>query len=64
MMNAFEVLVKNIDERAEYLQQAVASGRAATFEEYKGTCGEIKGLLVARGMILDLKQTMEQSDDE
>jgi len=63
-MNAFEVLVKNIDERAEYLQQAVASGRAATFEEYKGTCGEIKGLLVARGMILDLKQTMEQSDDE
>jgi hypothetical protein len=64
MMDAFNVLIKNIDERAEYLQQAVASGRAATFEEYKGTCGEIKGLLVARGMILDLKQTMEQSDDE
>ena len=63
-MNVFEVLVKNIDERAEYLQQAVASGRAASFEEYKGTCGEIKGLLVARGFILDLKQTMEQSEDE
>ena len=63
-MNVFEVLVKNIDERTEYLQQAVASGRAASFEEYKGTCGEIKGLLVARGFILDLKQTMEQSEDE
>lgn len=63
-MNALEVLVKNIDERAEYLEKAVSSGRCANFDEYKGTCGEIKGLLVARGMILDLKQTMEQSDDE
>lgn len=63
-MNALEVLVKNLDERAEYLEEAVASGRCTSFEEYKGTCGEIKGLLVARGMILDLKQTMEQSDDE
>ena len=63
-MNALDVLVKNIDERTEYLQQAVGSGRAASFEEYKGTCGEIKGLLVARGFILDLKQTMEQSEDE
>lgn len=63
-MNAFDVLVKNIDERTEYLREAVSSGRAANFEEYKGTCGEIKGLLVARGFILDLKQTMEQSDDE
>jgi hypothetical protein len=63
-MKALDVLVKNIDERTEYLQQAVASGRSASLEEYKGTCGEIKGLLVARGFILDLKQTMEQSDDE
>jgi len=63
-MKALDVLVKNIDERTEYLQQAVVSGRSASFEEYKGTCGEIKGLLVARGFILDLKQTMEQSDDE
>lgn len=63
-MNAFDVLIKNIDERAEYLREAVSSGRLANFEDYKGTCGEIKGLLVARGFILDLKQTMEQSDDE
>ena len=64
MMNALDVLIKNIDERTEYLQEAVSSGRSASFEEYKGTCGEIKGLLVARGFILDLKQTMEQSNDE
>ena len=63
-MDAFDVLIKNIDERASYLQDALGQGRAASYEEYKGTCGEIKGLLVARGFILDLRQTMENSDDE
>jgi len=62
-MGAFEVLVDQIDDKVDQLQQAVASGRAETFEEYKRTCGEIKGLLVARGYILDLKDKMETSDE-
>ena len=62
-MDAFDVLVDQIDEKVDQLQQAVASGRAETFEEYKRTCGEIKGLLVARGYILDLKDKMETSDE-
>ena len=63
-MTAFEVLIKQLDERAEYLKEALAQGRITNFEEYKGACGEIKGLLVARGMVLDLQQKMERSDDE
>jgi uncharacterized protein YaaR (DUF327 family) len=63
MMDAFDVLVDQIDDKVDQLQQAVASGRAETFEEYKRTCGEIKGLLVARGYILDLKDKMETSDE-
>lgn len=62
-MTALELLVKQLDEQASYLREGLSLGRASSFEEYKGTCGEIKGLLVAKGYILDLQQTMESSDD-
>lgn len=61
---AFDVLIEQLDEKLQQLQEYTASGRAVTFEEYKGTCGEIRGLLIARGYVLDLKQRMENSDDE
>jgi hypothetical protein len=62
-MTALELLVKQLDEQASYLREGLSLGRASSFEEYKGTCGEIKGLLVAKGYILDLQQQMESSDD-
>lgn len=62
-MTALELLVKQLDEQASYLREGLSLGRASSFEEYKGTCGEIKGLLVAKGYILDLMQNMEKSDD-
>jgi len=62
--SALEVLIEQLDEKVTQLQEYTASGRAASFEEYKGTCGEIRGLLIARGYVLDLKQRMENSDDE
>ena len=61
---ALEVVLEQLGEKIQQLQEHTASGRAATFEEYKGTCGEIRGLLIARGYVLDLKQRMENSDDE
>jgi hypothetical protein len=64
MATALEILVSQIDEKVQQLQEHVASGRPDTFEEYKRTCGEIKGLLTARGYTLDLQQRMENSDDE
>lgn len=62
-MDVFEVLTQQIDTKVQQLQEAVASGRAETFEEYKRTCGEIRGLLTARGYVLDLKDKVETSDD-
>ena len=62
-MDAFDLLVDQIEDKVGQLQQAVASGRAETFEEYKRTCGEIKGLLIARGYILDLQDQLETSDE-
>lgn len=61
--SAFEILVEQLDEKVQQLQEHVGTGRAETFEEYKRTCGEIKGLLTARGYVLDLQQRMEQSDE-
>lgn len=62
--SALDVLVMNLDEKIQQLQEYTATGRATSFEEYKGTCGEIRGLLTARGYVLDLKHRMENSDDE
>jgi hypothetical protein len=62
-MTALELLVKQLDDQASYLREGLSLGRAASFEEYKGTCGRIQGLLDARGFILDLQQKMESSDD-
>lgn len=62
-MDALEVLVKQIDEKVEQLREFLAQGRAETYEEYKRMCGEIKGLLIARGNTLDLKHNMEHSDE-
>lgn len=62
-MTALELLVQQLDEQASYLREGLSLGRASSFEEYKGTCGEIKGLLVAKGYVLDLVQKMESSDE-
>lgn len=62
-MNALEVLIKQADEKVEQLKDYLAEGRAESFEEYKKLCGEVRGLLTMRGYALDLKQTMENSDD-
>ena len=62
-MNGFEVLIQQADEKINQLKEYLAEGRAESFEEYKKLCGEIKGLLTARGYALDLQQTMENADD-
>jgi hypothetical protein len=62
-MDIADILVEQIDDKVQQLQEAVSSGRAETFEEYKRICGEIKGLLTARGYTLDLKQRLEKFDE-
>jgi len=62
-MNVLDALIQQLDEKVLQLQEALAAGRVETFEEYKKVCGEIRGLLIARGYALDLKQNMENSDE-
>lgn len=63
-MDVFSILVEQFNEKIQQLQEGVANGNATSYEEYKKTCGEIRGLLTARQYVLDLKKRMENSDDE
>jgi hypothetical protein len=62
-MNAFDILIKQADEKIEQLKDYLAEGKAESFEEYKKLCGEVRGLLIMRGYTLDLKHRMENADD-
>ena len=62
-MDALEVIVQQTDDKVTQLKDYLADGRCENFEDYKKTCGEIRGLLIARGYALDLKQNLEISDD-
>jgi hypothetical protein len=62
-MNAFDVLVQELDRELVQKRDWVASGQAKDFADYQRMCGEIHGLLIARQEILDLKQKMEHSDE-
>lgn len=62
-MDAFDVLVQNLDKEIAGKRDWVASGQAKDFSDYQRMCGEIHGLLIAKQEILDLKQTMENSDE-
>jgi hypothetical protein len=62
-MTELEVIVEQTDEKVSQLKDFLAEGKCESFEEYKRICGEIRGLLTARGYALDLKQKMENSDE-
>lgn len=61
-MTELELLIKQIDEKSNQLKDAVVVGNLDHIE-YQRLCGEIRGLLTARGYILDLKDRMENSDE-
>ena len=60
----FSVVIKEIEEKQKYLADALASGAAKDYAEYKFMCGEIRGLSFAHSYVNDLVRKMEQDDDE
>lgn len=62
-MDALDVIVEQADDKVTQLKDFLSEGKAESYEDYKRICGEIKGLLTARGYALDLKQRLEQSDE-
>ena len=57
-------LVEKQDDKVTQIQEALGSGSAKDYVEYRAMVGEVKGLLTARLNILDLRKNIEESDDE
>jgi uncharacterized protein YaaR (DUF327 family) len=62
-MTESEIIIKQLDDKITQLKDAVVLGNYEKFEDYKKSCGEIRGLLIARGYVLDLKDQMEKSNE-
>lgn len=57
-----DILMGQIDEKTDQLKGAVVVGNMDHIQ-YQRVCGEIRGLLIAKGYILDLKEKMEKFND-
>jgi hypothetical protein len=60
---AFSVVLKEIDERRDSLAQALISGAAKDYSEYRSLCGEIRGLSHAHAFVTDLVRRLETDDE-
>ena len=60
---AFSVVLTEIEERRETIAQAIISGAAKDFSEYKFMTGEVQGLSRVHAFITDLVRKMENSDE-
>ena len=63
MTTAFNVVIKELEERRETIAQALLSGAAKDFAEYRDLCGEIRGLSRAHAFVTDLVRKMENDDE-
>ena len=61
-MTGLELLVKQLDEKIEQLKESVVVGNL-DHVQYQKLCGEIRGLLTARGYVLDLRDKLENTDE-
>jgi hypothetical protein len=63
MTTAFNVVIKEIEERRDSIAQALISGSAKDYAEYKFMTGEIQGLSRAHAFVTDLVRKMENEDE-
>lgn len=64
MDKTLAIIKEKINEKQAQLAHAVSDGGAKDYAEYRAICGEIRGLSLAEGFILDLADQMERNDDE
>ena len=62
-MNEIDYLLNEYKERIAMLSKAISAGNCVSYDEYKYTCGQIRGIESACLTITDLKQRLEKSDD-
>lgn len=63
MDKTLEYLLNEYKDRMAMLSEAMARGMCTSYEEYKFTCGQLRGLESACSVIKDLAERLENSDD-
>ena len=63
MDKTLEVLLKQVRDKRDQVVEAVSNSAAKDYSEYQKLCGEIRGLSITEGFILDLAKKMEFSDE-
>jgi hypothetical protein len=63
MDKTLEVLLKQYKDKRNQIADAVSSGAAKDYAEYRALCGEIRGLLTAESYLLDLAKNLENAND-
>jgi hypothetical protein len=63
MDRTLEVLLEQYRDKRSQIADAVSSGGAKDYAEYRALCGEIRGLLTAEMYLTDLAKNLENSDD-
>lgn len=56
-------LVSELKERERSLLQSLGDGAATDYAAYREVCGNIRGLLFAQSLIIDLARKMEKFND-
>lgn len=64
MDKTLAIIKDKINEKQAQLAHAVGEGAAKDFAEYRAICGEIRGLSIAEGFILDLDEAITRGQDE
>ena len=59
----FEVYQQKIRERMNVLADAVATGSARTYDEYRKMVGVIEGLALAERELLDLIEALKKGEE-
>jgi hypothetical protein len=63
MATALSVVQKELEIRKNSLVDALATGAAMDFADYKRIVGEIRGLSLADELLKDLERKLEQIDE-
>jgi len=56
-------LAKKMDEEIKVMADDLAKGSAADIGAYKYSCGVIRGLMVSKGLLMELAERMDSDDD-
>jgi hypothetical protein len=63
MDRTLEVLLKQYRDKRNQVAEAISSGSAKDYAEYRALCGEVRGLLTAESYLTDLAKNLENSDE-